>query len=318
MTDLYTFGEAMALFLSTDTDDVISALKYSRSTAGAEGNVAVALSRLGLDVHFYTHLGSDALGSAVLSDFIAEGVDVSAVKRVPEFTGALIRNPGTTRAVEPTYLRKGSAASTIAPSDIDTHLLAQARWLHVTGITCAISESAAHAVEFALDEARENHIPASFDLNIRRKLWSPDSARKVLEPLAHDVNLLIGGEDEYQLVFGEADPHRAMEIAYSRGCAIAVMTKGDQPIRYCIEGVFGEITPPKVQAVDPVGSGDAFTGGVIAGLLSGLTAYEAIVQGSISGDRVASHFGDWAGLPTGIHGRTDPAIIAEITKGARS
>jgi len=317
MPDLYTFGEAMALFLSEDTDSVIDAKLYRRSTAGAEGNVAVAVSRLGLHAHFYTHLGADELGTAILDDFIAEGVDVSEVKRVPEFSGTMIRNPGTTRPVEATYLRKGAAATTISPTDINLGMLHSSKWVHTTGITCAISTSAASAVEFALTKAREAKITCSLDLNIRRKLWSEAQARVVLEPLAHDLDLLIGGEDEYLAIFGENDPKRALELVADRGCKIAIMTKGDQKIRYLINGEFGEVTPPKVKAVDPVGSGDAFTGGVIAGLLSGLSAVDAIKQGSVSGARVASQFGDWAGLPTGVKGRTDPAIIAQLTGGAQ-
>ena len=317
MPDLYTFGEAMALFLSEDTDSVIDAKLYRRSTAGAEGNVAVAVSRLGLHAHFYTHLGADELGTAILDDFIAEGVDVSEVKRVPEFSGTMIRNPGTTRPVEATYLRKGAAATTISPVDINLGMLHSSKWVHTTGITCAISTSAASAVEFALTKAREAKIACSLDLNIRRKLWSEAQARVVLEPLAHDLDLLIGGEDEYLAIFGENDPKRALELVADRGCKIAIMTKGDQKIRYLINGEFGEVTPPKVKAVDPVGSGDAFTGGVIAGLLSGLSTVDAIKQGSVSGARVASQFGDWAGLPTGVKGRTDPAIIAQLTGGAQ-
>ncbi|MEI7797176.1 MAG: sugar kinase [Actinomycetes bacterium] len=317
MPDLYTFGEAMALFLSEDTDSVIDAKLYRRSTAGAEGNVAVAVSRLGLHAHFYTHLGADELGTAILDDFIAEGVDVSEVKRVPEFSGTMIRNPGTTRPVEATYLRKGAAATTISPTDINLGMLHSSKWVHTTGITCAISTSAASAVEFALTKAREAKITCSLDLNIRRKLWSEAQARVVLEPLAHDLDLLIGGEDEYLAIFGENDPKRALELVADRGCKIAIMTKGDQKIRYLINGEFGEVTPPKVKAVDPVGSGDAFTGGVIAGLLSGLSAVDAIKQGGVSGARVASQFGDWAGLPTGVKGRTDPAIIAQLTGGAQ-
>ena len=317
MPDLYTFGEAMALFLSEDTDSVIDAKLYRRSTAGAEGNVAVAVSRLGLHAHFYTHLGADELGTAILDDFIAEGVDVSEVKRVPEFSGTMIRNPGTTRPVEATYLRKGAAATTISPTDINLGMLHSSKWVHTTGITCGISTSAASAVEFALTKAREAKITCSLDLNIRRKLWSEAQARVVLEPLAHDLDLLIGGEDEYLAIFGENDPKRALELVADRGCKIAIMTKGDQKIRYLINGEFGEVTPPKVKAVDPVGSGDAFTGGVIAGLLSGLSTVDAIKQGSVSGARVASQFGDWAGLPTGVKGRTDPAIIAQLTGGVQ-
>jgi len=317
MTDLYTFGEVMALFLTQDTDNVVDAKVFRRGSAGAEGNVAVAVSRLGLKAHFFTRLGTDELGTAVLNDFIAEGVDVSGVKRVPEFTGTIIRNPGTSRAVEITYLRKGSAASTITPADIDIELIRASRWVHTTGITCAISASAAESVKCALEKSREFGIASSFDLNIRRKLWSEEQARVVLEPLAHDLDLLIGGEDEYEAIFGESDPRKAIALAHSRGCKIVVMTKGDQPIRYSINGEYGEVAPPKVKAVDPVGSGDAFTGGAISGLLAGLSPLDAIIQGSISGARVASQFGDWAGLPVGVNGRTDPAIIAELIGGVR-
>ncbi len=315
--DFYTFGEAMALFLTSDTDSVLDAKTFTRSTAGAEGNVAVAISRLGLRAHFYTHVGEDQLGTAVLQDFLAEGVDVSAVKRVPEFTGTMVRNPGTTRPVDSTYLRKGAAASTISPDDIDLKVLRNSRWVHATGITCAISTTACDAVKFALDKSREFDIPRSLDLNIRRKLWSVSEARRALEPLARDLNLLIGGEDEYASVFGESDSLKAMALAESRGCQNVIMTNAAQPIRYLINGEYGELTPPKVKAVDPVGSGDAFTGGVIAGLLGGISVLQAIEQGTISGARVASQFGDWAGLPTGQNGLIDPAIMVEMGRKGR-
>jgi 2-dehydro-3-deoxygluconokinase len=90
------------------------------------------------------------------------------------------------------------------------------------------------------------------------------------------------------------------------------MTKGDQMMRYSIDGNYAEINPPKVVAVDPVGSGDAFTGGVIAGLLSGLSVEQALEQGSICGALVASMFGDWTGIPTGKLGLVDNEIIAKI------
>ena len=313
MPDLYTFGEAMALFLTSDTDNVLDAKLFTRTTAGAEGNVAVAVSRLGLNAHFYTHLGADQLGSVVIQDFLAESVDVSAIKRVPEFTGTMVRNPGTSRPVENTYLRKGSAASTISPGDIDLEVLRNSKWVHTTGITCAISRTACDAVRFALESSRALDVRKSLDLNIRLKLWSADEARAAIEPLARNLDLLIGGEDEFSMIFGESDPLKAISLAESRGCKTVLMTNGAGPIRYSIEGQYGEITPPKVRAVDPVGSGDAFTGGVIAGILGGLSTLQAITQGSISGARVASQFGDWAGLPTGVNGRIDSTVVAEMT-----
>jgi 2-dehydro-3-deoxygluconokinase len=290
----------------------MSANKFERVTAGAEVNVAVALARLGLKAQYFSRFGNDQLGSVMLADIEAEGVDVSLSKRVDSFTGAMVRNPGKTAPVEISYLRKGSAASTIEPSDILDSYISSTRWLHATGITCAISESGAKTVKHALEKAAQLKIKSSFDLNIRRKLWSEDAARKVLEPLARDVELLIGGEDEYQVVFGKVDPKQILAEVNKRGCKIAVMTKGDQKMRFSIGGNYEEITPPKVLAVDPVGSGDAFTGGVIAGLLSGMKAEQALEQGSICGALVASMFGDWTGIPTGVAGVIDEVIFEKV------
>ena len=311
-TDLFTFGESLSVFISSDTDSVMSATKFERVTAGAEVNVAVTLSRLGLKAQYFSRFGNDQLGSVMLADIEAEGVDVSLAKRVDSFTGAMVRNPGKSAPVEITYLRKGSAASNIQPSDILDSYISSTRWLHATGITCAISDSGAKTVKHALEKASQLKIKSSFDLNIRRKLWSEEQARKVLEPLAHDVELLIGGEDEYQVVFGQADPKEILLEANKRGCKIAVMTKGDQKMRFSIDGKYEEITPPKVVAIDPVGSGDAFTGGVISGLLSGMSAKGALEQGSICGALVASMFGDWTGIPTGVAGVVDKAIFEKV------
>jgi 2-dehydro-3-deoxygluconokinase len=311
-TDLFTFGESLSVFISSDADSVMSATKFERVTAGAEVNVAVALARLGLKAQYFSRFGNDQLGSVMLADIEAEGVDVSLAKRVDSFTGAMVRNPGKTAPVEISYLRKGSAASTIEPSDILDSYISSTRWLHATGITCAISESGAKTVKHALEKAAQLKVKSSFDLNIRRKLWSEDAARKVLEPLARDVELLIGGEDEYQVVFGQVDPKQILAEVNKRGCKIAVMTKGDQKMRFSIDGNYEEITPPKVVAVDPVGSGDAFTGGVIAGLLSGMSAKSALEQGSICGALVASMFGDWTGIPTGVAGVIDKEIIQKV------
>ena len=311
-TDLFTFGESLSVFISSDTDSVMSAAKFERVTAGAEVNVAVALSRLGLKAQYFSRFGNDQLGSVMLADIEAEGVDVSLAKRVDSFTGAMVRNPGKSAPVEISYLRKGSAASTIEPSDILDSYISSTRWLHATGITCAISESGAKTVKHALEKAAQLKIKSSFDLNIRRKLWSEDVARKVLEPLARDVELLIGGEDEYQVVFGQVEPKQILAEVNKRGCKIAVMTKGDQKMRFSIDGNYEEITPPKVVAVDPVGSGDAFTGGVIAGLLSGMSTTQALEQGSICGALVASMFGDWTGIPSGVAGVIDKEIIQKV------
>lgn len=310
--DLFTFGEVLSVFITADTESVMSAKSYERVTAGAEANVAVAISRLGLKAQYFSRFGTDQLGSVMINDIKSEGVDVSAVKRVSSFSAAMVRNPGKSAPVEISYLRKGSAASTIEPTDIPETFISSSRWLHTTGITCAISKTGADTVKFALERARERRVKSSFDLNIRRKLWSESEAKAVLEPLATDIELLIGGEDEYQVVFGLTDAKKVLAEANNRGCKIAVMTKGSQVLRYSIDGEFDQFTPPKVVSVDPVGSGDAFTGGTIAGLLSGMNPFQALTQGSICGASVASMFGDWTGIPKGKFGVVDSDVLNRL------
>jgi 2-dehydro-3-deoxygluconokinase len=311
MLDLYTFGEVMALFLALDEDSVSSAKIFERMVAGAEANVAVALSRLGLDAHFYTRLGQDPLSYAVLADLRGEGVDVSQIRHTNDFTGILIRDTGQRGAVEASYARRGSAASTIEPGDIDLSVLANSKWVHVTGITVAISHSAQASVAFALKSARENKKRISLDLNIRRKLWSETTAAGILFPMAHDLEVLIGGVDEYQAIFSENDPEKCLSIAAGRGIAHAIMTAADRPVRVRSGTERFDVAPPQIKAVDPVGAGDAFTAGVIAGLLAGLNIHAAVVQGTVCGANVAANRGDWAGLPYGTGGIVNERNLEE-------
>ena len=302
MSDLYTLGEMMGLFLAIDTDDVATARKFELSAAGAEANVAVAVTRLGLSASLVSRLGKDNLGENILAGLKNEGIQVGGIKRVDSYTPALVRNRGQDNPIDVTYLRKSSAGSTISIEDIDEKIIASSRWVHVTGISVAISESSAGAVAKAMELARKNSIPISFDINLRRKLWSEAEASKALRLLIHDVELLVGGVDEFAVVWGSSDPEENLRLASAAGVRTAIMTAGDQMMRVLHDGQRFDLMPDIVPTVDPVGSGDAFVGGTIAGILGGLSLRDAIAQGSKCGALVASTLGDWTGLPKGASG----------------
>lgn len=313
MADLFTFGEGLALFLAKDTDSVATAREFTLQVAGAEANVAVAVTRLGLSAIYQTRVGTDQLGDVVISELIKEKVDVSRIKRVDNYTGAMVRNRGTSQPVNATYLRLSSAASTMTPSDLERTDIERCRWLHVTGITAAISQSARDTVAEALKIAQTAGTKKSFDLNIRRKLWSEARAREVLLDLVQNVDVLFGGVDEYQVMWGSRDPKSNLSSAIDCGITTAIMTAGPGLIRVLNDGDYFEISPPVVATIDPVGSGDAFVGGTIAGLLSGLDMHRAIVQGSECGATVAAHIGDWVGLPYGKAGRRKDTMERQPT-----
>ena len=292
----------MALFMAMDTDSVKTASQYQMSAAGAEANVAVAAHRLGIDVHYHSKVGNDYLGEAVMTLMQKEGLRTDHFVRSTSYTGALVRNRGQEEKLDVTYLRKCAAASTFQPSDIDEEILANSKWMHVTGITVALSESARNTVAHAMDLARKHKVRTSFDLNIRLKLWSKEEAAKALNELAHDVELITGGVDEYETVFGGGDPETNLKIAASRGVNIAIMTNGPEVMRILAYGERFDYAPEKVKIVDPVGSGDAAISGTICGILAGLPIKDAVKQGSKCGAMVASVLGDWAGMVEGKGG----------------
>ncbi len=110
--DLFTFGETLALFMTTDTDSVITARNYSMDAVGTEANVAVAAHQLGLNVYFQTKLGPDELGIAVSNRFADVGLATKHFITCENYTGALVRNHGGTQPFVNTYLRRSSAGST--------------------------------------------------------------------------------------------------------------------------------------------------------------------------------------------------------------
>jgi len=302
MTDLYTFGESLALFMTVDTDSVLTANNYAFSAAGTEANVAVAAHQLGLDVFFQTKLGPDQLGDAVKSKFAEVGLKTDHFLRCDNYTGALVRNHGGSQPFVNTYLRKSSAGSTFSPADLDDEVLANSKWLHVTGISVAISESSKEAVIRAMEIARNNKVGISFDLNFRKKLWSEEEASKTLKAIIKDVDVVSGGVDEYEVIFGSKDPEENLAKVAALGVKTVIMTAGPDEMRILHEGRRFNFSPVKVKLVDPVGSGDAFISGTISGLIGGLSIEAAIEQGSKCGAAVAATRGDWALMITGEKG----------------
>ena len=300
--DLFTFGETLALFMTTDTDSVVTATSYSMTAAGTEANVAVAAHQLGLNVYFQTKLGPDQLGEAVSSKFAEVGLATEHFIRCDNYTGALVRNHGGTQPFVNTYLRRCSAGSTFSIADIDEQVLANSKWLHVTGISVAISESSKDAVIHAIDIARKNKVGISFDLNYRKKLWDEDVASRSLKAIIKDLDVVSGGVDEYEIIFGSKDPEENLAMVASLGVKTVIMTSGPDEMRILHDGKRFNFSPQKVKLVDPVGSGDAFISGTISGLIGGVSIEDAIAQGSKCGAAVAATRGDWALMISGKSG----------------
>ena len=270
MTKVVTFGETMVQYNARFTGAYDPRGEYMADCAGAESNMAVNLARLGVagvDVVWVSRMGDDDAGRFALAEL--EGrVRVAAAAIAGEKTGISYLNHHADGSHIKTYFRKGSAASRLTFAEVEPHLRSSDA-LHVTGITPALSDVCRDTTFAALEYAVAKGMPVSFDLNYREQLWrSAADARDVFERMAAYASALKLGHDEAQAVWGEA--WSAAEYArrfQGQNGGVAVVTRGHNGAVAFDGANFVQHPGYRVDAVDPVGAGDAFVAGLLAGIL---------------------------------------------------
>lgn len=299
-----TLGETMGLLAATTVGHLQHVSHMALGIGGAESNVAIALSRLGTPVSWIGRLGADSVGDRVVRELTAEGVDVHAVRDSGAPTGLMLKERLPGGAVKVWYYRAHGAGARLAPADVDDALVAGAGLLHVTGITPALGESAAATVFHAVDVARAAGVTVSVDVNHRSALWPPETAAPVLRDLVARADIVFAGDDEAALVLGREDAEHAedpKELATALtglGPASAVIKLGAEGALALVDGVFHRRAAVPVQAVDPVGAGDAFVGAYLSELMAGADVERCLETAVLAGALLCTVPGDWEGMPT--------------------
>lgn len=199
-----TFGEIMLRLAPKGYDRFVQADSYGASYGGGEANVAVSLANYGIEAGFVTRLPSHEIGQAAVNALRRFGVDTSGIVRGGERIGVYFLEKGASqRPSKVIYDRAHSAIAEALPSDFDwNELFMGADWFHFTGITPAISDSAAQICFDACKAAKEKGMTVSCDLNYRNKLWSREKAGKVMGKLCEYVDVCISNEEDANDVFG--------------------------------------------------------------------------------------------------------------------
>lgn len=305
--EVVTLGECLVSLVATTPGPLAEATTFERHVAGAEANVAVGLARLGHAVAYVSRVGGDGLGTAIVRRLRGEGVDVAHLAIDPEArTGVMIRERRAVGAAAVVYHRAASAASRLTPQDIDravhSGVFENARWLHLTGITPALSETARAATIRARDVAREAGLQVSLDVNLRRRLWSDEIAGPALRTIATGVDVVLGSPDELAVLADEdpaADPAELAAAVATLGPTTVIAKLGPDGALGLDSGATPVHVPavPVPAVVDPVGAGDAFCAGFIAGRLDGVDLETALRMGTACGALAVAAVGDQAGLP---------------------
>jgi len=308
--DVVTLGETMVLLLAEQSGPMREASTFRRHIAGAESNVAIGLRRLGQTAGWISRVGNDEFGRAVVFRIRGEGVDTSHVVYDPQApTGMVVRERREAGPIEQVYYRAGSAASRMSAADLDAAYVRDAKYLHLTGITPALSASCRETVFAAAEMARAAGVSVVLDPNYRSKLWSPTEARSVMRDLAARCDVLLPGREEAELLTGESDPDVAARQLAKLGPTMVVVKLGAQGALALggDDAIVRVPGTPLERVVDPVGAGDAFAAGLFTGLLRGFATDAALRLANRCGALAMTSPGDMESLPRWEEVATDPS-----------
>ncbi len=289
MIDLVTFGEGLIRLTPDNNKRVEQAGTFTPHVGGAELNVAVGAARLGLKTSYVSKLPDNPLGRMIRNKAREHGVETKDICWSDDGRAGLyfLELGATPRNTSVLYDRSHSVFSSIQPGDLDwENILSSAKCLLITGITPAVSASAADATREAIKKAREMNCLVCMDLNYRAKLWSVEEARQTLGAMVSDIDILVTTSGDTATVLGitaENDELLAEDLEQRFGFKIVAIShrEGNTVWKNRWSGLVraqGKTITSRtyeVDIVDQVGRGDAFTAGFLAGYLPG----EDISQG---------------------------------------
>lgn len=294
MKTIVTFGEIMLRLSPPGYLRITQTHTFEATYGGAEANVAASLAKFGLPVEFVTRLPNNDLGEACLGELRRFGIGTRHICRGGDRLGIYYLETGAAqRGSKVVYDRANSSAATIEPGMIDWKTVFEgAGWFHTTGITPAVSASAAESAIQAAQAAHEAGLTVSCDMNYRKNLWKwGKKASEVMPDLIGWCDMVVGNEEDAQDVFGIKAPEaditagKVSADSYRYVCEklverfpnlkmVAITLRGSLSATHNTwsgvfwhEGKFYETRTYDIEyIVDRVGGGDSFNAGLIYGL----------------------------------------------------
>ncbi len=296
--DVAALGEAMLEFNQTEAGRP----NYLQGFGGDTSNVVIAAARAGARTAYLSCVGADPFGTRLLELWSEEGVDTRGVERDAQApTGIYFVTHGA-QGHEFSYYRAGSAASRMTPAWLQAgpaaQIIASARFLHVSGISLAISDSACETVYTAMQLAREAGTRVSFDSNLRLKLWPIDRARACIAQAVALCDLFLPSLEDMVALTGLDDPDAIADWGHALGAPQVVLKLGAQGVLLSERGQDRlRLSAHRVPLVDATGAGDCFCGNLLARLGAGDSLAQAARYANAAAALAVQDWGAVAPLP---------------------
>lgn len=303
-------GEPMIEFNQTRADDPYT---WLQGFGGDTSNMAIAAARLSRDspirAGYVTRVGNDSFGRMFLSLWKREGVAVDGVTVDADAPTGVYFVSHSPQGHEFSYLRAGSAASRMIPATLPLSVLRQARVLHVSGISQAISTTACDACFAAMEAVREAGGQVSYDPNLRLKLWPLARARAIVRASVAFADWVLPSFDDARVVFDEEAPDAIVDALHALGAPVVVLKLGPEGCLVSDGRRRERLAGHRVDTVDATGAGDCFDGAFAVRVLAGDDPFRAAGYANVAAALATTGFGAVAPLP-------DDAAVRAFATGA--
>jgi 2-dehydro-3-deoxygluconokinase len=264
--DIFALGEPMVEFNQTGEGGGRS---YLQGYGGDTSNAAIAAARQGAAVGYLSAVGDDPYGCMLRELWSREGVDHTSVRTDADAFTAIYFVTHDQHGHHFSFFRRGSAASRMKPADLPAARIAQAKVLHLSGISAAISDSACDTCLAAIAIAREAGVRVSFDTNLRLKLWSLPRARAVMRELIRQCDICLPSYEDISAISGLDETDALADYCLALGARTVVLKLGERGALVAEAGRRFHVPPHPCKPVDATGAGDTFAGSLLARLVAG-------------------------------------------------
>lgn len=301
MSKVLLIGEPMELLQAKEEGRLSEAASFGADVTGAELNVAVGITRLGLEAKYMSRLGNDPRAERIRAFMRKYGIaDDLIIADEAHQTGCMVKSKAAPAEQEIHYYRQKTAASLISEEDMDKLDLSDIRAVFFTGTLPAASETAAKAARRIIERAKESQITVVFDPNLRGILWTSDeSTLALLNEIAAMADIFVPNLKEAAKLCGLHDPNEIADSYLLRGTGKVVVTLGKNGAFYKSHKECG--VAPTFQAdeiVSTIGAGDGFAAGLLSGICDELPLGEAVLRANAVGAMQLNSSSDHDGLPT--------------------
>jgi 2-dehydro-3-deoxygluconokinase len=294
--DLVCMGEPMLEFNQQPATPDGQRL-YLEGPGGDTSNAAIAAARQGARVAYVSALGHDPAGDRFVALWDAEGVDHSAVRRSDQQATAVYFVTHGPEGHAFLYYRRDSAAAGIAPADVPAGMIAGAKIFFASGISQAISASAADAVFHAIATAREAGVRVAFDTNYRSRLWPAARARAVIHAAIAQSDIALPSLEDAQILTGLDDPDAIADFYLRLGPRIVALKLGAKGALLATPDARVAIPPFPCNPIDGTGAGDTFCGSFLARLIAGDAPVDAARYAAAAAALKTEGYGAVAPIP---------------------